>query len=45
MENLPEEVMAGLFVCSHDPEVIEEVRIWNVRFDKPVSENYDPYKS
>ena len=42
MENLPDEVLAGLFVCSHDPEVIEEARIWNVRIDKPVSDNYDP---
>ena len=45
MENLPDEVLAGLFVCSHDPEVIEEARIWNVRIDKPVSDNYDPGKS
>jgi TolB protein len=45
MENLSDEVLAGLFVCSHDPEVIEEARIWNVRIDKPVSDNYDPDKS
>jgi len=45
MENLPDEVLAGLFVCSHDPELTEEARIWNVRIDKPVSENYDPGKS
>jgi TolB protein len=45
MENLPDEVLAGLFVCSHDPEVIEEARIWNVRIDKPVSDTYDPDKS
>jgi Tol biopolymer transport system component len=42
MDNLPEEVLAGLFICSHDPEVIEEARIWNVRIDKPVADNYDP---
>lgn len=45
MENLPDEVLAGLFVCSHDPEVIEEARIFNVRIDRPVSDNYDPGKS
>jgi TolB protein len=45
MENLPDEVLAGLFVCSHDPEVTEEARAWNVRIDKPVSDNYDPGKS
>jgi len=45
MENLPDEVLAGLFVCSHDPEITEEARAWNVRIDKPVSDNYDPGKS
>lgn len=45
MENLPDEVLAGLFVCSHDPEIIEEARIWNVRIDKPVSDDYNPEKS
>jgi Tol biopolymer transport system component len=45
MENLPDEVLAGLFVCSHDPELTEEARVWNVRIDKPVSVNYDPEKS
>jgi TolB protein len=45
MENLPDEVLAGLFVCSHDPEIIEEARIWNVRIDKPVGDSYDPGKS
>jgi Tol biopolymer transport system component len=45
MENLPDELMAGLFVCSHNPDVIEEARVWNVRIDKPVSDSYDPDKS
>jgi TolB protein len=45
MEDLPDEVLAGLFVCSHDSAIIEEARIWNVRIDKPVSDNYDPDKS
>ena len=45
MENLPDEVLAGLFVCSHDSDVIEEARVWNVRIDKPVSDNYNPDKS
>jgi Tol biopolymer transport system component len=44
MENLPEEVLAGLFICSHDPEVIEEATAWNVRIDKPVGDNYNPEK-
>jgi len=45
MENLPDEVLAGLFICSHDSGLIEEARIWNVRIDRPVSDNYDPGKS
>ena len=45
MENLPDEVLAGLFVCSHNPDVIEEARVWNVRIDKPVTDDYNPDKS
>jgi len=44
MENLPDEILAGPFICSHDPEVIEEASIWNIRIDRPVSDNYDPGK-
>lgn len=44
MGNMPDEVLAGLFICSHDPDVIEEATAWNVRIDKPVSDNYDPGK-
>lgn len=41
MTAMPEEVLAGLFICSHDAEVTEQARIWNVRIDKPVSDNYN----
>jgi TolB protein len=44
MGNLADEVLAGLFVCSHNPDVIEEARVWNVRIDKPVGDNYNPGK-
>ena len=40
MINLPDEILAGLFVCSHNPDVTEEATIWNVRIDKPVKDNY-----
>jgi Tol biopolymer transport system component len=43
MQWMPDEVLAGLFVCSHDPTVIEEAKIWNVRIDKPLPENHDAY--
>jgi len=34
MENMPEDAMLGLFICSHDPEVIEEARVWDVHIDQ-----------
>ncbi len=45
MANMPDEVLAGPFICSHNPDVTEEVRIWNVRIDNPVAENYNPGRS
>lgn len=41
MANLPDEILAGPFVCSHNPDVTEEVTIYNVRIDKPVADNYN----
>jgi Tol biopolymer transport system component len=40
MINLPDEIMAGLFICSHNPEITETAKVWNVRIDKPVPDNY-----
>jgi TolB protein len=45
MDNLSDEVLAGPFICSHNPDAIEEVKIWNVRIDGPVAEDYNPYSS
>jgi Tol biopolymer transport system component len=45
MANLPDEVLVGPFICSHDSTVTESVKIWNVRIDKPVADDYDPGKS
>jgi len=36
MENMPDEVLAGPFICSHNADVTEEVKVWNVRIDKPL---------
>jgi hypothetical protein len=44
MPDMPDEILAGLFICSHDPDVVEEARVWNVRIDKPVEADYDPEK-
>lgn len=41
MANMPEKVLAGLFICSHSPEVTEQATAWNVRIDKPVSDDYN----
>jgi Tol biopolymer transport system component len=40
--DFPEEVLAGIFITSHHPDVVESARIWNVRIDQPVPENYNP---
>ena len=31
MTNMPDEALLGLFICSHDPELIEEAIVWDVR--------------
>jgi TolB protein len=30
IENLPREVFAGIFICSHNPDVSEQAKVWNV---------------
>ncbi|MGQ7870410.1 TolB family protein [Sunxiuqinia sp. sy24] len=44
LESLPEKVLAGLFINAHNPEVVEKAKIWNVRIDQPVANNYTPEK-
>ena len=41
MENLPGKLLAGLFICSHDSNVVEKAKVWNVRIDRPVADNYN----
>ncbi len=41
MVNLPDEILAGPFVCSHNIDVTEQANIYNLRIDKPVGENYN----
>jgi hypothetical protein len=43
MENLNDEVLAGLYVCSHNADTKEEARVWNVRIDRPVPKSYNGY--
>ena len=45
MGHMPSEVLAGLFISSHNPEVIEKARIYNVRITRPVPADYNAYSS
>ena len=41
---LGDEVYAGLFLCSHNPDVIERAVIRDVRLIRPVKEGFAPYR-
>lgn len=34
MDNLPDKIIAGLFICSHDAAVLEEAKVRNLRITK-----------
>jgi Tol biopolymer transport system component len=42
--DIPDEVLAGIFICSHNTEFTEEGVAWNVRMEKTVPEIYNGYK-
>lgn len=42
MEYLPDSVLVGLYVCSHDSNSVAGARVWNVRIDKPIRNAYYP---
>ena len=42
MEDMKDEVLAGLYILSHDSNQVAQAKIWNVRIDKPV---FHPYTS
>ncbi len=42
--NLPKAVLAGIFITSNDSDLDVEAKVWNVRIDQPVADNYDSYK-
>ncbi|MEI6140085.1 MAG: hypothetical protein WCP85_12525 [Mariniphaga sp.] len=38
---MKKEVLAGIYICSHDSDAIAKARVWNVRIDRqPVLNNY-----
>lgn len=42
--NLRNEVFVGLYVCSHNPDVIEKAILSNVRIIKPVPKDFQTYR-
>lgn len=42
--SLADEVLVGLFLSSHNADVSEQATVWNVRIDKPVSNEYNAYR-
>ena len=42
LDFMPEEVLGGIVIGSHDENVIETAKVWNVRIDQPVAEEYNP---
>jgi TolB protein len=41
---LPDDVAAGLALCSHNPDVVERAVFSNVRVIRPAAENFRPYR-
>ena len=42
LEFMPDGVLAGLVICSHEEDVIETAYAWNVRIDKPAKGSFRP---
>ena len=42
--DLGDEVYVGLFLCSHNPKVVERATFRNVRIDVPPKEGWRPYR-
>ena len=38
------EVYAGIFMCSHDNNVLDQARFFNVRFIRPAKDDFVPYR-
>jgi len=41
---MPDNVLVGLFICSHNPNEQEEGLAWNVRIEKPVADTFNAYR-
>lgn len=40
---MPDDVLAGIFLCSHNPDVTEEGQAWNVRIEQTVPDTHNGY--
>lgn len=40
MDDMKDEVLVGLYILSHDSNTVAHAKVWNVRIDKPVINNY-----
>ncbi len=41
---MPDDVLVGIFMCSHNPDVVEEGQAWNVRIEQTVPDTHDGYR-
>ncbi len=41
---MPDEALAGIFICSHNPDVVEEGLAWNVRIEHTVPDSHNGYR-
>lgn len=41
---MPDDALAGIFMCSHNADVLEEGLAWNVRIEKTVSDSHNGYR-
>lgn len=41
---LGEKIHLGMFICSHEPDVMESAKFWNVRIEVPANEGVSGYK-
>jgi TolB protein len=44
LPDLQDEVLVGPYVLAHDPEGMQEARVWNVRISTPVAPDWNPNK-
>ena len=42
--DMPDEVMAGIFICSHNPDEEEEADVWNARIEQTVPDTHNGYQ-